>query len=115
MSKKIELNIKTENGYEVLYPKGISSENYTAIITTVWDDETIGYSQEISVIGLKETDEPIISPILTDSIEDNLKILSNWSALAGSGRIISETDKIKVFAYDSKPEIELPIMIKVVN
>ena len=27
MSKKIELNIKTENGYEVLYPKTDSSNN----------------------------------------------------------------------------------------
>ena len=58
--------------------------------------------------GLLETDTPIIDLNLSDTVETAKSQIEAW---ANVSRITTESEKIKVYCYDTKPEIEIPIQI----
>lgn len=84
-------------------------KRYTATIGTSWTQgENSGYTQDISIEGILETDTPTIDLILSDNIETAKSQIEAWSCIS---RITTSNSKVTVYCYDSSPTIEIPIQI----
>ncbi len=84
-------------------------KRYTATIGTSWtQEENSGYTQDISIEGILETDTPTIDLILSDNIETAKSQIEAWSCIS---RITTSNSKVTVYCYDSSPTIEIPIQI----
>lgn len=70
--------------------------------------ENSGYTQDISIEGILETDTPTIDLILSDNIETAKSQIEAWSCIS---RITTSNSKVTVYCYDSSPTIEIPIQI----
>lgn len=84
-------------------------KRYTATIGTSWaSGPSGGYTQELSIDGILETDTPTIDLILSDNIETAKSQIEAWSCIS---RITTSNGKVTVYCYDSSPTIEIPIQI----
>ena len=84
-------------------------KRYTATVTTSWIQGSEGeHTQEIPINGILETDSPIIDLILNDSVSTAKSQIEAWSCIS---RITTSNGKIKIYCYDTVPNIEIPIQI----
>lgn len=87
-------------------------EHLTASIpTTGWSGSAPPYSRTITVLGMKNTDVPIVDTVMTGTFATDEAITGNWGNIY---RITTGADSITVYAFEI-PEVEIPIQLKVVR
>lgn len=88
------------------------TETYNVSIPTTGWNSSAPYSCEIEIVGITENDNPIIDIVLSDNVSDSSKIINEWSNIS---RIITQLNSIKIYCYDKKPTMDIPIQLKVVR
>lgn len=84
-------------------------KKFTVTIGTSWiQSENGGYTQEITVNGILETDTPTIDLVLSNNVETAKSQIEAWSNVS---RITTDEGKIKVYCYNASPNIKIPIQI----
>lgn len=84
-------------------------KKFTATVGTSWTQGAGSeYTQEVTVPGILETDTPTIDLILSDNVETAKAQIEGW---ANVSRITTESEKIKIYCYDTAPTIEIPVQI----
>lgn len=87
-------------------------KEFTATIPIInWIGDSAPYYCDLSVEGILDTDTPFIDAMCTNTYENNMNILSEWSKIF---RIITENNNLKIYAVD-KPLVEIPINIKCIR
>ena len=87
-------------------------KEFTATIpTTNWIGDNAPYYCDLSIEGILDTDTPFIDAVCTNTYENNMNVLSEWSKVF---RIITEKNNLKIYAVD-KPLVEIPITIKCIR
>jgi len=99
----------TENIYGV-----VQYSVYNATIQAdKWENDSNGsYTQTIEILGILESDVPVIDIIPTDTPGIAREELQVWGKI---GRITTANDAIKVTCYDYKPKLNLAIQIKLIR
>ena len=97
---------------ETYAPKGFT---WTGTLTAAgWSGSAAPYTQTITISGMQATDNPFLGPNYTSTDVDTVK--GEEEAFSLIGRIDSGAGNITVYIYeDSKPEIDIPILVKVVR
>ncbi len=75
-----------------------------ATITTSWVGATAPYTQEIALIGITDSDQPIIDIVPTTQAQ-----IDEWNKIS---RITTDADKLIVTCFVDKPTVSIPILIK---
>ena len=92
--------------------KKAETVTYTAVIPSVgWNAEAPDYV-EGAVAGVLETDNPIVTPIYTGTVETDQLIKESWNKI---DRGISNVDSIKFYAFEEIPVNEIPVQIQIVR
>lgn len=88
---------------------------WTGTLTTAgWSGTAAPYTQTLTISGMQATDNPFLGPNYTSTDVDTVK--GQEEAFSLIGRIDSGTGNITVYIYeDSKPEVDIPILVKVVR
>ena len=97
---------------ETYAPKGFT---WTGTLTAAgWSGSAAPYTQTLTISGMQATDNPFLGPNYTSTDVDTVK--GQEEAFSLIGRIDSGAGTVTVYVYeDSKPEIDIPILIKVVR
>lgn len=100
---------QTLSGYA---PKGFT---WTGTLTASgWSGSAAPYTQTLTISGMQATDNPFLGPNYTSSDVDTVK--AQEEAFSLIGRIDSGAGTATVYIYeDSKPEVDIPILVKVVR
>ena len=94
---------------------GAEIKTYEVEVGTSWSgDSSAGWSQSITVDGIKSTDEPIIDVLLDSTVVNtNKKSLEAWAKVS---HIITADNSITVYSYAAtKPGNPFKIQLKVVK
>lgn len=88
---------------------------WTGTLTVAgWSGSAAPYTQTLTISGMQATDNPFLGPNYTSTDVDTVK--GQEEAFSLIGRIDSGAGNITVYIYeDSKPEVDIPILIKVVR
>lgn len=89
-----------------------STEIHTATIPLSWLGSSAPYTQTISVNGITSADTPIVDVILSSSTSTALSQLEAWGCIS---KITTGTNQITVTCLENKPNISIPIQLKVVR
>ena len=97
---------------ETYAPKGFT---WTGTLTAAgWSGSAAPYTQTLTISGMQATDNPFLGPNYTSTDVDTVK--AQEEAFSLIGRIDSGAGTVTVYVYeDSKPEIDIPILVKVVR
>lgn len=88
---------------------------WTGTLTAAgWSGSAAPYTQTLTISGMQATDNPFLGPNYTSTDVDTVK--GQEEAFSLIGRIDSGAGNITVYIYeDSKPEVDIPILVKVVR
>lgn len=86
-------------------------ETYYATLTANYTGEVAPYTQNASVPGLLETDEPIVGLIVDD--QDTALALNQEKAFSNVTRIVANDNSISVYCNKKKPEVALKLRLVV--
>lgn len=88
---------------------------WTGTLTAAgWSGSAAPYTQTLAISGMQATDNPFLGPNYTSTDVDTVK--GQEEAFSLIGRIDSGVGNITVYIYeDSKPEVDIPILVKVVR
>lgn len=88
------------------------TKTYSATIPiTGWSGTDVPYFKEITVTGIVASDNPIVDVILSGDYTNMQKQLSAWGNIY---RIVTGANKLTCYSNE-KPEVAIPIQIKVVR
>lgn len=106
----------TQTAIEALNLKTEAKANTITLITTIkasaFEGDSSPYTQTIRVDGIKESDNPIAGVIFDDNITVAVLQQDGWSYIS---RITCADDTITVYCFGDKPNIDLPIQLKIVR
>ena len=111
-----ELSVKgyatTAEVAETYAKKGFT---WTGTLTAAgWSGSAAPYTQTLTISGMQATDNPFLGPNYTSTDVDTVK--GQEEAFSLIGRIDSGAGTATVYVYeDSKPEVDIPILVKVVR
>lgn len=110
------LNADTLGGYPIEYfLNKLNQQTETMVCTGVFlKDNWVGtdtYTQTIEMEDILETDTPFIDVYL-EGIEEAAIVSSAWTLI---GRVKTENDKITAYCYLEKPNVDIPVILKVVR
>lgn len=88
---------------------------WTGTLTAAgWSGSAAPYTQTLTISGMQATDNPFLGPNYTSTDVNTVK--GQEEAFSLIGRIDSGAGNITVYIYeDSKPEVDIPILVKVVR
>lgn len=86
--------------------------SYTATIPTSGWSSTTPYYLDIVVEGLSENDSPTITPIYTGTLATDQARQEAWNKI---DRVVANNDSIRVYAFEEKPSVEIPINIQAIT
>lgn len=85
--------------------------SYTCTLSVSDWSNTAPYTQSVAVSGILGTDSPFVDVYLA-GIEDGAAIIEAWIAV---GRVETKDNSIIAYCYEEKPEVDIPIILKVVR
>lgn len=88
------------------------NKTYTATLSKTWEGSTAPYTQTIAVNGMLLTDIPIIDVSLSSTTSTAIEQLNAWGCVS---TIVTGTNSITATCLEDKPEVDIPIIIKVVK
>lgn len=97
---------------ETYAPKGFT---WTGTLkASGWSGSAAPYTQTVTISGMQATDNPFLGPNYTSTDVDTVK--AQEEAFSLISRIDSGAGTATVYIYeDSKPEVDIPILVKVVR
>lgn len=100
---------QTLSGYAL---KGFT---WTGTLTVAgWSGSAAPYTQAVTISGMQATDNPFLGPNYTSTDVDTVK--AQEEAFSLISRIDSGAGTATIYIYeDSKPEVDIPILVKVVR
>lgn len=84
---------------------------YTATVTTSWSGSG-PYTQNVAVSGLLSTDNPIVGPVLSATLETRQAQQEAWNMVS---RITTSSNTLSLTCDEDKPTVAIPIQIMVVR
>lgn len=99
------------NKLDTVLSKKTYCETYYATLSADYEGEVAPYTQNASVPGLKETDEPIVGLIVDD--QDTELALTQEKSFGNVTRIIANDNSISVYCNKKKPEVALRLRLVV--
>lgn len=90
-----------------------SAKLYNVTIDTTWSgDATDGYTKNVALSGILNTDVPVVGVVLSS---DKSSALLQGRAFARVNRITTSANAITLYAYTSKPDTAFTIQLLVVR
>lgn len=93
--------------------KKAETDSYSATFSDdewIYDDKF--YMQSVTVPGVLSSDNPLVDINLSD-VSDHTSVIENWTLV---GRVVVTADnRVVAYCYEDKPEIDIPIILKVVR
>jgi hypothetical protein len=88
-----------------------TTTTYTATISTSWSGSG-PYTQNVTVTGLLSTDNPIVGPVLSATLETRQAQQEAWDMVS---RITTSNNTLSLTCDEDKPTTAIPIQIMVVR
>lgn len=104
-TKLIEIANSTDGKAELV-------ELVSSIPLSGFKEGTAPYTQTIQVLGVLESDIPIIGLNPTGDVSAIVKQIDSWCSVS---RIQTMDDKLVITCLESKPLVDLPIQIKIIR
>lgn len=91
-----------------------STASYTAALSSAGWSAAAPYSQTVNVAGLLATDDPLVDVSLNgaDTAQAGKARTDAWTFV---GRVETGNGTLTAYCYEEKPEVDLPVIIKVVR
>lgn len=106
-----EFNERIEDLDTKINKKADKKKTWNITLDTTWTGDIAPYTKTVTVTGLKETDEPNLIPIWSNSLEIRQNQIVNYGRIT----LANATDNGITFICDiEKPEIPLDIKVEVV-
>lgn len=108
-------NVATSGSYNDLSDKPTipTVSDYSAsLLSSGWNGSSAPYTQTVSVQGILATDTPIVDVVLDSSTSTAISQNNSWAFVS---KIETSADSITATCLESKPEVDLPIQLKVVR
>jgi len=86
--------------------------NLTAVLAAAGWSGKAPFTQTVQVAGMLDTDNPIVDMIVDD---DPKTAVAQMEAYGFVGRMRAEAGALKVWCYEDKPEIDLPLQLKTIR
>lgn len=86
--------------------------DYNALLLLSNWSSTAPYTQTVSVQGILATDTPIVDVVLDSTTSTAISQNNSWAFVS---KIETSADSITATCLESKPEVDLPIQLKVVR
>ncbi len=97
---------------EVLKQEKAETITYTTTIpSTGWTAEA-PYYVDITIEGLLETDNPMITPAYTGTVETDAAIKEAWNKI---DRAVTSANSLRVYAFEEVPSANIPVQLQVVR
>lgn len=93
-----------------LNTKAETASYKTTLLASGWSGSA-PYTQTVNVSGILATDEPFIDVYL-EGVSDGTAIIEAWAVV---GRVSTVNDSITAYCYEEKPEVDIPVLMKVVR
>lgn len=93
-----------------LNTKAETASYKTTLLASGWSGSA-PYTQTVNVSGILATDEPFIDVYL-EGVSDGTAIIEAWAVV---GRVSTANDSITAYCYEEKPEVDIPVLMKVVR
>lgn len=90
---------------------GVTAE-YTATLSTSWTGSSAPYSQNVTVTGIKSSDNPIVDVVLSSTTSTAKNQLEAWGCVS---RITTSSNQITAYCLEDKPTTSIPIRLRVVR
>lgn len=112
LTQTLSSYLTTAAAAETYAEKGFT---WTGTLTAAgWSGTAAPYTQTLTISGMQATDNPFLGPNYTSTDVDTVK--GQEEAFNLIGRIDSGAGNVTVYIYeDSKPEVDIPILVKVVR
>ena len=88
------------------------TNTYTATLTSSGWSSIAPYTQTVTVTGILTTDNPVIDVVLSTTTSTALNQLEAWGNVS---KIVTGANSITATCLEDKPEVDIPIQIKVVR
>lgn len=88
------------------------SDYSASLLSSGWNGSSAPYTQTVSVQGILATDTPIVDVVLDSSTSTAISQNNSWAFVS---KIETSADSITATCLESKPEVDLPIHLKVVR
>jgi hypothetical protein len=97
---------------EVLKQEKAETITYTTTIpSTGWTAEA-PYYVDVAIEGLLETDNPMITPVYTGTVETDTTIKEAWNKI---DRAVTSSNSLRVYAFEEAPSANIPVQLQVVR
>lgn len=107
-----ELETALQAAYDTVELVNVLEANGT-LLASGWQGSGVPYTQTIAVTGMLGADSPFVDLDTSGMAAGNFDALE--SAIVNVQRCVAGTDTLTAYCYKSKPEINIPIHIKVIR
>lgn len=88
------------------------SDYSASLLSSGWNGSSAPYTQTVSVQGILATDTPIVDVVLDSNTSTAISQNNSWAFVS---KIETSANSITATCLESKPEVDLPILLKVVR
>lgn len=94
--------------------KKASTATYTAVFPSAGWSEAAPYSQTVSVTGILATDDPLADVSLSgaSTAQAGKALTDAWTFVS---RVDTADGTVTAYCYEEKPEVDVPVILKVVR
>ena len=97
---------------EALKQEKAETITYTATIPSTGWTASAPYYVDVAIEGLLETDNPMITPIYTGTVETDAAIKEAWNKI---DRAVTSANSLRVYAFEEVPSANIPVQLQVVR
>ena len=100
-----------DEAVEVANQKATTATYKGKLLASGWSD-TAPFTQTVSIPGILSTDYPFVDIDLSEE-ENVLSVIEGWTMV---GRMaVVENDAVVAYCYEGKPDVDIPVIFKVVR
>lgn len=97
---------------EALKQEKAETITYTATIPSTGWTASAPYYVDVAIEGLLETDNPMITPVYTGTVETDAAIKEAWNKI---DRATTGSNSLRVYAFEEVPSANIPVQLQVVR
>ena len=97
---------------EALKQEKAETITYTATIPSTGWTASAPYYVDVTIEGLLETDNPMITPVYTGTVETDAAIKEAWTKI---DRAVTSANSLRVYAFEEVPTTDIPVQLQVVR
>lgn len=109
----LETKISEQEALQAIGRKA-STASYTAVFPSAGWSASAPYSQTVSVTGILAADDPLIDVSLSgaSTAQAGKALTDAWTFV---GRVDTGDGTVTAYCYEEKPEVDVPVILKVVR